>query len=442
MTRRFRPNRRTFLRSALGGLAIPFLPSAQPRSAWAQDPPAPGRLFYWYVPNGIQMNWWTPSATGAGYDLPTILGALADIQSDVSVLTGLSADAGSDGRAGDHARGTGCFLTATLVKYTEGEDIENGVSVDQVAAQHIGDQTVFPSLELGVEGGTSTGDCDSGYSCAYARNIAWAGPATPLPKVTDPLFAFERLFGADDQGRTPEDQARELLLRRSVLDYALDDAHRLQARLGSADGQKLDEYLTGVRALETRVQDLAGSICNPDIDVSSDASVPETVQMMADISVAAFECDLTRVITFMMGNAGSGRTHPHLGITESHHGLSHHGGDADYLDKLVRIATWEVEAFAYLVKRLGEVTDSDGVRILDRSLVMFGSEIEDGNTHRHRNMPVLLAGAGGGVHTPGRHIVYENHEPIADLYISMLASLGIEVPTFGDDGTGPLAGLV
>ncbi len=204
MTRRFRPNRRTFLRSALGGLAIPFLPSAQPRSAWAQDPPAPGRLFYWYVPNGIQMNWWTPSATGAGYDLPTILGALADIQSDVSVLTGLSADAGSDGRAGDHARGTGCFLTATLVKYTEGEDIENGVSVDQVAAQHIGDQTVFPSLELGVEGGTSTGDCDSGYSCAYARNIAWAGPATPLPKVTDPLFAFERLFGADDQGRTPD----------------------------------------------------------------------------------------------------------------------------------------------------------------------------------------------------------------------------------------------
>lgn len=437
-----RPTRRRFLRSALSGLAIPFLPSAVPRAARAETVETPRRLLFWYVPNGIHMDGWTPTAAGPAYDLPAILQGLGDVQDDVSVLTGLSADAGSDSRGGDHARGTGCFLTSTLVRYTAGEDIENGISVDQVAAQAIGDQTPLPSLELGIEGGSSTGNCDSGYSCAYARNISWAGPTTPLPKLTDPLLVFERLFGSPAAGSTPEEQARDLLLRTSVLDYALDDAHRLQARLGATDRRKLDEYLTGVRSLETRVQALAEAVCDPDLDLSSGAELPDTVRMMTDLSVAAFECDLTRVITFMLGNGGSGRTHPHLGITESHHSLSHHGNDPATLDKLVRIATWEVEAFADLVRKLGDTRDAMGERLIDHALVMFGSEIEDGNTHRHRNMPVLLAGAGGGAHTPGHHRVYDAHEPVADLYIAMLASLGVHVDTFGDDGTAPLAGLV
>jgi len=276
----------------------------------------------------------------------------------------------------------------------------------------------------------------------YAHNIAWASPTTPLPKITDPVLAFERMFGGEVPGRTPEEQARALLLRTSVLDYALDDASRLHSRLGTADARKLDEYLTGVRELETRVQSLAEAVCNPDIVVSHDASVPETVRMMTDITMAALECDLTRIVTFMLGNGGTGRSRPHLGIYDSHHTLSHHGGDAEAIEKLVRIATWEIEEVAYLVERLGRVTDASGERLLDNTLLYVSSEIEDGDTHDHRNMPVLLAGAGGGVHTPGRHVVYNRHEPMADLFISMLSSVGVEVSSFGDDGTGPLDGLV
>ncbi|MFT4623738.1 MAG: hypothetical protein ACI8PZ_002394 [Myxococcota bacterium] len=438
------PTRRGLLRGALGGLALPFLHSALPRSAWARTPSGadcPRRLVYWYVPNGMQMDWWTPTAEGAGYDLPAVLEPLAGVQPDVSVLTGLSQEAGFDGRPGDHARGTGCFLTATTVRFTAGDDIENGISCDQVAAQALGDATVFPSLQLGIEGGSSIGDCDSGYSCAYSRNISWAGPSTPLPSLTDPILLFERLFGANNEGLSPEEQVRQTLLRASVLDFVREEASLLKGRLGVVDGRKLDEYLSGVRELELRVQALGSGICEPGLEPGPDAELPESVRLMTDLTVQALECDLTRVVTFMMGNAGSYRGHPHLGIAEGHHDLSHHGGDADKLDKLVTVARWEVEEFAYLVQRLGEVAEADGSRLLDHSLAFFSSEIEDGDTHNHRNMPVLLAGSGGGAVTPGRHLVYGAGEPIADLFIAMLDAFGVEVDTFGLDGTGPLAGL-
>lgn len=437
-------SRRTFLRGSLGALALPFLHSALPRSAWASTTgggSCPRRLLYWYVPNGMQMDYWTPSTEGAGYDLPPILEPLAAVQSHVSVLTGLSQNAGFDDRPGDHARGTGCFLTARTVHFTAGDDIENGISCDQVAAQELGDATLFPSLQLGIEGGGITGDCDSGYSCAYSRNISWAGPATPLPSMIDPVLVFERLFGAGADGLSPEETARRLTLRASVLDYVLEDAQRLQGRLGRADSLKLDEYLTGVRELEQRVQALGEGVCTPGDAPPFDAVLPDTVRLMSDLTVAAFECDLTRIVTFMMGNAGSYRGHPHLGISEAHHELSHHGGDADKIDKLVTIAQWEIEEFAYMVQRLAEVEEADGSRLIDNTLAMLSSEIEDGDSHYHRNMPVLLAGAGGGTVTPGRHIRYGAEEPIADLFIAMLSSFGVELDAFGEDGTQPLDGL-
>ena len=437
-------SRRTLLRGALGALALPFLHSALPRSAWASTPSGasvPRRLLYWYVPNGMQMDRWTPTAEGFGYDLPTILEPLAAVQPHVSVLTGLSQEAGFDDRPGDHARGTGCFLTATTVRFTAGDDIENGISCDQVAAQALGGSTLFPSLQLGIEGGGETGDCDSGYSCAYARNISWAGPSTPLPSVIDPLLLFERLFGAGADGLTAEEAARRTTLRTSVLDYVREDAERLQARLGRTDSLKLDEYLTGVRELELRVQALGEGICEPNEEPPPDAILPESVRLMTDLTVQAFECDLTRVVTFMMGNAGSYRSFPHLDIAEAHHELSHHGGDADKIDNLVTIARWEVEEFAYLVQRLADTEEADGSSLIDHTLAMFSSEIEDGDTHYHRNMPVLLAGGGGGTVTPGRHIRYGGSEPIADLFIAMLASFGVEIDNFGLDGTGPLTDL-
>jgi hypothetical protein len=387
------------------------------------------------------MAYWTPASEGPGYDLPQILEPLASVQSSVSVLTGLSQEAGFDAIPGDHARGTGCFLTATTVRFTAGDDIQNGVSCDQVAAQALGSATLFPSLQLGIEGGIATGDCDSGYSCAYARNISWAGPATPLPCLVDPTILFERLFGAGTDGLPPEELARRTAMRASVLDYVRDDAERLQRRLGRADSLKLDQYLTGVRELEIRVQALGEGMCEPGDEPSAGALLPESVRLMTDLTVQALECDLTRIATFMMGNAGSYRSHPHLGIGEAHHELSHHGDDPDKIADLVTIAQWEVEEFAYLVQRLSETSEADGSTLIDHTLALFSSEIEDGNTHYHRNMPVLLAGSGGGTVTPGRHVRYNESEPIADLFIAMLSSFGVDVPSFGMDGTGPLAGL-
>jgi hypothetical protein len=436
--RRF--SRRAFLGSAGAVIALPWLESALPRSARAQAAP-PLRFLGYYVPCGIQMVGWTPSAEGAGYDLPTILEPLIDIQGKVSVLTGLAnAPARPDG-PGDHASGTGAFLTCAHPYKTEGADIKNGISLDQHLAEAFGTETSLKSLQLGIDGGSSAGGCDSGYSCAYARNISWAGPSTPLPKLTDPSVVFDRMFAGFDSAATAEQTERRLRQNASVIDAVMADAQALSRKLGAHDKHKLDEYMTGVRELETRMTDAAqGPMCSPGDRPGSDFAYPEQVKVMSDLMVLAFQCDLTRFTTFMLGNAGSGRSYDFIGVSGGHHDLSHHQGDQAKIASLITIANWEVQQLAYLLAKMDAV-DEGGESLLDHSIVFFSSEIEDGNSHSHFNMPILLAGGAGGAFTPGRHLRFANNQSVGKLFVSIMQAFGMSEANFGDDGDGPLAGL-
>ena len=433
---RARLSRRTFLRGAGAAVALPFLEAMWPASARAQAAASARRFLAWYVPNGIHMADWTPADTGANYALPSILAPLAPIRSEVLVLTGLANNAARVNVAGDHARGTGSFLTARTVKKTDGADIENGISLDQRLAEVIGSATSLPSLQLGGESGGSTGNCDSGYSCAYSRNISWAGPQSPLAKETNPVSAFERLFQGVDSQLPPAELERRRLLRLSVLDTVTDDAARLRLELGASDRQKLDEYLTGVRALELRIQSLDGSQCDATAPADP-ADFVARVRAMSDLIVTAFQCDRTRVITFMELNAGSNQTYPWLGVLDGHHQISHHQGSAANFASLRTIDTWEIEQFVYLIQQLASVQEPEG-SLLDSSLVFFSSEIEDGDAHRHTNLPILLAGRGGGAVQPGRHLRFSGAPSVANLFLTVLRAFGIQDATFGQDGTAPL----
>lgn len=442
--RPFRLSRRTFLKGAGAAMALPLLEAMLPGSARAQSAEVPKRLFAFYVPNGIHMSAWTPGSEGAGYALTPILQPLAAYRDDFLVLSGLSNYAATpqgDG-PGDHARGTGCFLTAAHPVKTEGADISIGPSVDQVAADFLADQTRLRSLELGCEGGGSTGGCDSGYSCAYSRNVSWRSATTPMPKEVNPRSVYDRLFAGFDPGETAQQIGKRQRYKQSVLDFVLDDAQRLSQRLGTRDRAKLDEYMTGVRELETRLEtSTQGPSCEPfQRPDGTPADFQEHVRLMLDLVALAFQCDITRVATFMLGNGGSNRSYSFLGVSGAHHELSHHQGDSAKHAALQVIDTWEVEQLAYLLSKLKAAQDVEG-SVLDNTLVFFSSEISDGNAHSHNNLPVLLAGRGGGAVSPGRHIAYPQSTPIANLFVSMLQSVGVSTSSFGDDGNGPLSGL-
>lgn len=432
-------SRRSFLRAAGVSIGLPMLDAMWPNLAQAQTAAAK-RLVFFYVPCGIHMQTWTPGTEGAGYALTPALQPLGALKDDVLVLTGLAnLQARPDG-AGDHASGTGAFLTCQHPFKTDGAGIRNGISVDQVAANAIGAATRFPSLQLGSDGGGATGDCDSGYSCAYARNISWASETQPLPKETDPQALFDRLFGGTDPRATVEQQRKRKLYKQSILDFVRADTTALKGKLGRTDQRKMDEYLTAIRELEVRLQnENNGPVCAADPPGDS-GDWPTRIRNMSDVMVLAMQCDFTRVITFMMGNAGDNRSYPFLGFTEQHHDLSHHQNNQANFDKLTLIDTWEVERFAYLLNRMKGVVEGDRT-LLDNSLVYFSSEIADGNAHNHDDMPVLLAGRGGGAVTPGRHVRYARNTPMANLFLSMLRSVGVQDQNFGADSTGPLPNL-
>lgn len=429
-------SRRHVLRAAGASLLLPFLPSLLPRSARADETP-PVRLLFWYVPNGMHMADWTPSRDGADYDLPYILEPLAPVQRHVSVLTGLDNMAGRFPRPGDHARGTGCFLTCVTPRYTGDASVENGVSIDQVVAGQIGEQTPFPSLQLGLDGGATSGQCDSGYPCTYQNAISWTDAYTPLPKVTNPRLVFDRLFGGtgtDD----PVVAARRRALELSILDAVSEDARALQTRLSTSDRRKLDQYLTGVREVEKRLEGLGGGACTPPERPEGRVDVPTRSTLMNELMAVAFECDVTRVISYMFANGGSGRNHTWLpGAGGNHHGISHHQGQQSNYDKLRIINRWEVSQLVDFLQRLETRTDTDGTSLLDNTLVVMSSEIADGNRHNHDDLPVLLAGGGGGAHRPGRHLRFGTRS-LADLYTSMARAAGASVDRFGMNGTGPL----
>jgi hypothetical protein len=357
------------------------------------------------------------------------------------VLSGVDNTPGRSEGGGDHAAGTGSFLTCTHVRKTAGADILNGISIDQVLAPVLSQGALLPSLELGTDGGASVGDCDTGYSCAYARSIAWSGPTTPLPKQTSPAAVFDRLFAGYDPDATAAEIAKRQRYRTSVLDASLDDADTLRGKLGRTDLAKLDEYMTSVRELEMRISGPA-NVCQPGERPGAGLDFAQRSQAMIDLIAIAIECDLTRVVTFMLGNAGSNATHPQVGVTESHHELSHHMMNATNLEKLTTIATWEIGQLAYLLTKLRAIDDGDGATALDNSIVFCSSEIEDGDAHRHTNLPVVVAGTAGGTILTGQHRRYTGGPPLANLFIAIANGLGVPLTSFGDNGTAPLSGIL
>ncbi len=431
----FAPNRRQFLRSGSTLLALPFLESLLPRSAQAVEK-VPQRLLFYFVPNGMHMPAWTPQKEGTDFATPPILKPIESLRSEFLVVSGLrNLPARPDG-AGDHAGGTSAFLTCAHANKSETE-VRLGISVDQLAAQKLGMGTRFASLPTGLEGGASVGGCDSGYSCAYSQNISWIGPKTPLAKIFGPQLLFDLLFQDSAQG--PGVAEKRFRHRQSVLDFVRKDATSLRGKLGRSDRDKLDEYLHSVRDVEQRLQTMSTG-CDTPLPPADDVRLGEQLKAMSDLMVLGLRCDLTRVMTFMLGNGGSNRSFGFLpGVSGAHHELSHHRGDPAIQAQLQIIDAWEIEQFGYLLQKLKSVTERDGSSLLDNCLVMFSSEIADGNSHGHTDLPVLLAGRLGGAVKPGRHIRRE--EPLANLYTSILNAVGVPNSKFGDDGTGPLQGL-
>lgn len=444
-------DRRTALRGLGTTLALPLLDAMLPGSALAASAGGaksklPLRLAFVYVPNGVHMPEWTPKAEGADYELPSTLEPLKDFKADFSVLSGLThrkAFANGDG-GGDHARALATFLTGCQAKKTHGADIRVGQSIDQLAATQIGKATRFASLELGIDPSAQAGNCDSGYSCAYSSNIAWKTENQPLAKEINPQLAFDRLFSSGTPGETAEAKAKRERYNKSILDLVLDDASRLQVRLGSVDRRKLDEYMTAVRELETRISrsdKLPPSQNGPKLERPE--GIPESnqehIELMLDIQALAFQTDSTRISTFVMANEGSNKSYPFIGVPDGHHDLSHHGKDTAKWEKIRKINHYHVSRFAHLLRRLKDAKEGEG-SVLDNCMIVYGSGIGDGDRHNHDDLPVLLAGGGAGTIKSGRHIKFDDQTPLMNLYLALTDRMGVKAEHLGDS-SGRVKGL-
>jgi len=445
--------RRSFLGTALGAatlrgmgvsLALPAFESLRAPRAWAgAEPAAAIRMAFVYAPNGVIEKRWKPEGAGADYTPGPTLEPLSGLRQDFQVVSGLAhrnGTAGPDG-AGDHARAMSTILTGTRPRKTAGSDIRAGVSVDQVAAHAIGHQTRFPSLELTCDAVRRSGECDSGYSCAYSFNMSWRSATQPATPEANPRLVFERLFGAGPGADRARNLTARLVERRSILDFVADDARRMADSLGHDDRHKFAEYIDGVRQIERQIERLEsfGVPAAPDVDLPDrpPALHRDHIRLMADMMVLAFQTDSTRIATLVLSSDGSNRTFPEIEVTEGHHGLSHHQDDPEKIEKIARIDRFYVEQFAYLLQRLKEAKDAGGKPLLDSSMVVYTSGLSDGNHHRHTDLPLVLAGQAGGRLATGRHLLLPDEQPMSNLFLTMLDIVGAPVERFGDS-TGRL----
>jgi len=445
-------SRRHFLRGLGACLALPAFESLRPvgflaapaNAAGAGGSPAPVRMAFCYVPNGtIPAAWWPEGDGGKDFSLPPSLQPLDKVRHQLQVISGLddlNADPGLDG-AGDHARAGGTFLTGVRIKKTAGSDISAGASIDQVVVQQIGHLTRFPSLELTCDAVRKSGNCDSGYSCAYSYNLAWRSSTQPLAPEPNPRLVFERLFGVGSPAERVENLKRRQAEQHSILDFVLQDANVVQRKLNGRDRQKLDQYLSSVREIEQRIEKAERMpVVNP--EVNSPAGIPPTfeehIALMCDMLLLAFQTDSTRLATMLFAGEGSNRTFSELGFAEGHHNLTHHQGKQEMIDKVKEIDRWYVKQFAKFLEKMEQTKDVDGHSLLHNSMIVYGSGNADGNRHTHSNLPILLAGAGGGGLKPGRYVKVQP-TPLTNLFLSMTDRMGVQGLDKHGDSTGRLS---
>lgn len=447
-------NRRHFLRGLGACIALPSLASLVPSRVLAAQAAAnlattstgaPLRTAFVYFPNGaIPATWW-PEGGVADFSFGSTLQPLAAFRNRLQVLGGLdhnNARAGADG-GGDHARGNGVFLTGVRLNKSA-TDIRAGISIDQVIANKVGHLTRFPSLELSCENDRRSGSCDSGYACAYQFNLSWRSATTPMSPESNPRLLFERMFGAGVHGTRAANAQRRMQARRSVLDFVREDTRRMQGRLDAQDRDKLDQYLTGIRDVETRIQKAEQFGPNVDPDQATPNGVPQShaehVALMYELLALAFKTDSTRVATFALAHDGDNRSFSEIGIPEGHHDLSHHQGNQERIDKISKIDRWYSEQFAKFLTQLEEARDIDGNSVLHNTRIVYGSGNADANRHSHDNLPVLLAGGGGGLLNPGRYVRYGS-KPMSNLFLSLADQAGVtDLERFGDS-TGRLGNV-
>ncbi|MEE8350106.1 MAG: DUF1552 domain-containing protein [Acidobacteriota bacterium] len=436
ITRKSLP-RRTFLRGIGTTLALPLLDSMVPALAAAPAAQPPTRLSFVYVPNGMIMDQWTPTTLGSNYELPSILEPLASFRNDMLVISGLAHNTGwaLEGEGpGEHARASATFLTGVHPKKTEGADLRSGTSIDQIVAREFRKHTQLASLEVALDSTEVVGTCDTGYSCAYSNTLCWSSPTTPVPMENKPRAVFERLFG-DSASTDPAERRARLRKERSILDLVTQDVARLQTGLGPKDRAKLVEYLDSIRDIERRIQIAEDQSARELPSVERPVGMPPTFsahcKLMMDLQVLAYQTDMTRVITFMMGREQNTRVYDELGIKDAYHPLSHHQNDPDKIAQVHQIDILHSQMFAYFLEKMRSTKDGDG-SLLDHSIIVYGSSLSDGNLHVHNDLPILLVGGGSGRINGGRHIRYPDDTPTTNLFLTLLDKLGIRLENFGD----------
>lgn len=433
--------RRTFLRGMGAAVALPLLDAMVPSmTALASTPANPvRRLGFVYVPMGSNISMWTPPVEGALTSLSPSLGPLASVKDQLSVISNLEL---KNAYPGTHATSNASFLSAAKAKWTESTDYYLGTTVDQIAAQQIGQETQLPSLELAMDLLDMVGQCDNGYACVYQNNLSWSSPTSPLPPEAHPRVVFERLFG---EGGSASQRRAALGRRASLLDWVREDIARLQGKLGPGDRAKVSEYLDTVREVERRIQKAEAETENnalPDLDrpIGVPAAYADHAKLMFDLQVLAFRGDVTRVVTFQLARESSNRTYPEIGVPDPHHPISHHGNDPEKLAMLAKINQFHVSLFGYFLEQLAAVQDGEG-SLLDHTLYMYGSGMGNPNVHDHVRLPVVVAGGGAMRTKGGRHIHYKEPTPMANLHLTLLNLAGVNLETWSDS-TGKVETLL
>ena len=424
--------RRTFLRGAGASVALPLLDAMVPSMTAQAKTAAAGvrRLGFVYIPMGSNVSMWTPRSENDLSELSPSLSPLESVKDQLTVITNLEL---KNAYPGTHATSNAAFLSAAKAKWTESTDYHLGVTVDQVAAKQIGQETQLPSLEMAMDLLKTVGQCDNGFACVYQNNLSWSSPTTPLPAEAHPRIVFERLFG---EGGTSAERRAALRRKASLLDFVNDDISRLQGKLGGADRVKVGEYLDTVREVERRIQRAEADTADsrlPDLDrpVGVPVEYADHAKLMFDLQVLALQGDVTRVISFQLARETSNRTYPEAGVPDPHHPTSHHGNRPEKLAKIAKINRFHVSLFAYFLERLKAAREGDGT-LLDHSLYLYGSGMGNPNVHDHTNLPILVAGGAAGRMKGGRHIRYNEPAPLANLHLTMLDKVGVRLDSFQD----------